>query len=118
MQDEARKILHHPTLQLSATCVRVPVYRAHSIAVNAEFDRPVTVAAARAVLAGAPGLRVVDDPAKNEYPMPLHCAGQDDCEVGRIRMDCAFENGLAMWIAGDQLLKGAALNAVQIAELL
>ncbi len=118
MQDEARKILHHPALRLSATCVRVPVYRAHSIAVNAEFDQPVTVAAARAVLAGAPGLRVVDDPSKNAYPMPLHCAGQDDCEVGRIRMDCAFENGLAMWIAGDQLLKGAALNAVQIAELL
>ncbi len=118
MQDEARKILHHPALRLSATCVRVPVYRAHSVALNAEFERPVSVDAARAVLAGAPGLRVVDDPAKNEYPMPLHCAGRDDCEVGRIRMDCALENGLAMWIAGDQLLKGAALNAVQIAELL
>ncbi len=117
MQDEARKILHHPALRLSATCVRVPVYRAHSVAVNAEFERPVNVETARAVLAGAPGLRVVDDPAKNEYPMPLHCAGQDDCEVGRIRMDCALKNGLAMWIAGDQLQKGAALNAVQIAEL-
>ena len=118
MQDEARKILHHPALRLSATCVRVPVYRAHSVAVNAEFEQPVSVEAARAILAGAPGLRVVDDPAKNEYPMPLHCAGQDDCEVGRIRVDCALENGLAMWIAGDQLLKGAALNAVQIAEIL
>lgn len=118
MQDEARKILHHPALRLSATCVRVPVYRAHSVAVNAEFERPISVEAARAVLATAPGLRVVDDPTKNEYPMPLHCAGQDDCEVGRIRMDCALENGLAMWISGDQLLKGAALNAVQIAELL
>ena len=117
MQDEARKILHHPALRLSATCVRVPVYRAHSVALNAEFERPVTVAAAREVLAGAPGLRVVDDPAKNEYPMPLHCAGKDDCEVGRLRLDCAFENGLALWVAGDQLLKGAALNAVQIAEL-
>lgn len=118
MQDEARKILHHPALRLSATCARVPVYRAHSVAVNAEFEQPVSVEAARAILAGAPGLRVVDDPAKNEYPMPLHCAGQDDCEVGRIRVDCALENGLAMWIAGDQLLKGAALNAVQIAEIL
>ncbi|OAI43011.1 aspartate-semialdehyde dehydrogenase [Verrucomicrobia bacterium SCGC AG-212-E04] len=118
MQDEARKILHHPALRLSATCVRVPVYRAHSVALNAEFERPVAVAAARAVLAGAPGLRVVDDPAKNEYPMPLHCAGKDACEVGRLRLDCALENGLAMWVAGDQLLKGAALNAVQIAELL
>lgn len=118
MQDEARKILHHPALRFSATCVRVPVYRAHSIAVNAEFERPISVAAARAVLADAPGLKIVDDPADNTYPMPLHCAGKDDCEVGRIRMDCALENGLAMWIAGDQLLKGAALNAVQIAELL
>ena len=118
MQDEARKILHHPALRLSATCVRVPVYRAHSIAINAEFERTITVAAAREVLTRAPGLRVVDDPAKNEYPTPLKCAGQDDCEVGRLRLDCAFENGLALWMSGDQLLKGAALNAVQIAELL
>ena len=119
MQDEARKILHHPTLRLSATCVRVPVYRAHSVAVNAEFDRPVSLGGARAAIQSFPGIRLVDvlNPAKNEYLMPLHCAGQDDCEVGRLRLDCAFENGLAMWVAGDQLLKGAALNAVQIAEL-
>jgi aspartate-semialdehyde dehydrogenase len=118
MQDEARKILHHPALRLSATCVRVPVYRAHSIALNAEFEKPVSVATARAAMQSFPGIRLVDNPAKNEYPMPLHCAGQDDCEVGRIRLDLAFDNGLAMWVAGDQLLKGAALNAVQIAELL
>jgi aspartate-semialdehyde dehydrogenase len=117
MQDEARKILHLPALRLSATCVRVPVYRAHSVAVNAEFERPVSVEAARTAIQSFPGIRLVDNPAKNEYPMPLHCAGQDDCEVGRLRIDCAFENGLALWVAGDQLLKGAALNAVQIAEL-
>jgi aspartate-semialdehyde dehydrogenase len=96
--------------------VRVPVYRAHSVAVNAEFDKPVSVAAAHDVLKKAPGLQVVDDPAKNQYPLPLYMAEQYDCAVGRIRQDCAMENGLAFWVAGDQLLKGAALNAVQIGE--
>jgi aspartate-semialdehyde dehydrogenase len=118
MQFETRRILHLPDFRASVTCVRVPIYRAHSVAVSAEFERPVTLAAAQAALAGQPGLRVVDDPTRNLYPMPLHCAGKDDCEVGRLRLDCAFENGLAFWVAGDQLLKGAALNAVQIAELL
>jgi aspartate-semialdehyde dehydrogenase len=118
MQFEGRRILHLPEFRASVTCVRVPVYRAHSVAMSAEFERPVSLAAARAALAAQPGLRVVDDPARNLYPMPLHCAGRDDCEVGRLRLDCAFENGLAFWVAGDQLLKGAALNAVQIAELL
>lgn len=118
MQNEARKILHLPGLRLSATCVRVPVYRAHSVAINAEFERPVSLERARAVLENAPGLRVADDPAHNVYPTPLACAGQDDCQVGRLRLDCALNNGLALWVAGDQLLKGAALNAVQIAELL
>ena len=118
MQDEARKILHLPELRLSATCVRVPVYRAHSVALSAEFERPVNLAAAQAAIQAFPGIRLVDNPAKNEYPMPLHCAGQDDCEVGRMRLDSALDNGLAMWVCGDQLLKGAALNAVQIAELL
>lgn len=117
MQDEARKILHLPELRLSATCVRVPVYRAHSVALNAEFERAVSLPEARAALQAFPGVRLVDNPAKNEYPMPLHCAGQDDCVVGRLRLDSALENGLALWVAGDQLLKGAALNAVQIAEL-
>lgn len=118
MQSEGRKIMHHPSFKASITCVRVPVYRAHSIAVSAEFEKPVSVEQAREVLAKAPGLELADEPRANRYPMPLHVAGKDNCEVGRIRRDCAFENGLAFWVAGDQLLKGAALNAVQIAELL
>lgn len=117
MQNEARRIMHHADLKASVTCVRVPVYRAHSVAVNAEFERPVSVAEARDVLAKAPGLQLVDDPANNGYPLPLYVAGQDDCQVGRLRVDCALDNGLAFWVVGDQLLKGAALNAVQIAEL-
>jgi len=118
MQNEGRRIMHHPGFRASVTCVRVPVYRAHSVAVSAEFERPVSVEEARAVLARAPGLDVVDEPSKAEYPLPLYAAGRDNCQVGRIRRDCALENGLAFWVAGDQLLKGAALNAVQIAELL
>jgi len=116
MENEGRKIMHHPTLRASVTCVRVPVYRAHSIAVSAEFEKPVTVAVARAVLAQAPGLDVVDDPEKKEYPLPLYASGKYNCQVGRLRKDCAFDNGLSFWVVGDQLLKGAALNAVQIAE--
>jgi len=116
MQNEGRKIMHHATFRASVTCVRVPVYRAHSIAVSAEFERPVSVAAARAVLEKAPGLDVVDAPEKMEYPLPLFATGKYNCEVGRLRLDCALENGLCFWVAGDQLLKGAALNAVQIAE--
>ena len=100
------------------TCVRVPVYRAHSVAVSAEFEKPVTVEAAREVLKKAPGLDVVDNPENKEYPLPLYVAGKYNCEVGRLRKDCALENGLCFWVAGDQLLKGAALNAVQIAEVL
>jgi len=118
MQDEARKIMHLPKLPVSATCVRVPVYRAHSVAVNAEFERPVSAEQAREVLSKAPGLELVDEPRSNRYPMPLNVAGKDNCQVGRVRLDCAFENGLSFWVSGDQLLKGAALNAVQIAELL
>src|SRR5215472_15304025 len=118
VQNEGRKIMHHPTFLASVTCVRVPVYRAHSVAVSAEFEKPITVDAARAVLKKAPGLQVVDEPAKNEYPLPLYQAEQDDCAVGRLRTDCALDNGLAFWVSGDQLLKGAALNAVQIAEVL
>jgi aspartate-semialdehyde dehydrogenase len=116
MQNEGRKIMHHPGFRASVTCVRVPVYRAHSVAISAEFERPVTVEAARAVLKKAPGLQVIDEPTKNLYPQPLFMAEQDDCAVGRLRRDCALENGLAFWVSGDQLLKGAALNAVQIAE--
>lgn len=116
MQNEGRKIMHHPDFKASVTCVRVPVYRAHSVAVSAEFEKPVDVAEALEVLQRAPGLDVVDKPEKKEYPLPLSAAGRYNCAVGRLRKDCALENGLAFWVAGDQLLKGAALNAVQIAE--
>lgn len=118
MQNEGRRIMHHPTFKASVTCVRVPVYRAHSVAVNAEFEKPVALDRAREVLSKAPGIEVVDHPSQNLYPLPLNCAGKDNCEVGRLRYDCALDNGLAFWVAGDQLLKGAALNAIQIAELI
>ncbi|MBM3848237.1 MAG: aspartate-semialdehyde dehydrogenase [Verrucomicrobia bacterium] len=116
LENEGRKIMHHPGFRASITCVRVPVYRAHSVAVSAEFEKPVTVESAYAVLRKAPGLDVVDEPSKNLYPLPLQAAERYNCQVGRVRMDCAMENGLAFWVSGDQLLKGAALNAVQIAE--
>ena len=118
LQSEGRKIMHLPNFRASATCVRVPVYRAHSVAVTAEFEQPVSVEQAREILAKAPGLELMDEPAGNRYPMPLNVAGRDDCQVGRIRRDSACQNGLSFWVCGDQLLKGAALNAVQIAELL
>ena len=118
MQNEGRRIMHLPEFRASVTCVRVPVYRAHSVAVSAEFERPVSVEEAHEALAKAPGLELIDEPQKNRYPMPLYTAGKDNCEVGRVRLDCAFDNGLSFWVSGDQLLKGAALNAVQIAELL
>jgi aspartate-semialdehyde dehydrogenase len=118
MQNEGRRIMHHPTFKASVTCVRVPVYRAHSVAVTAEFERPLDLQKARKVLGNAPGLELIDDPANALYPLPLNCAERDDCQVGRLRYDCAIDNALAFWVAGDQLLKGAALNAVQIAEKL
>ena len=118
MENEGRKIMNHPDFQASVTCVRVPVYRAHSVAVSAEFEKPVTPDEARTVLREAPGIEVVDNPQSQEYPTPLDVSGKDNCQVGRIRKDCAFENGLSFWVVGDQLRKGAALNAVQIAELL
>ncbi len=116
MENEGRKIMHHPTFRASVTCVRVPVYRSHSVAVTAEFEKPVSVEAARAALKQAPGVDLVDDPENKRYPMPLFTSEKYNCEVGRIRKDCAMENGLCFWVSGDQLLKGAALNAVQIAE--
>ena len=116
MQNEGRKIMHHPSFRASVTCVRVPVYRAHSVAVSAEFEKPVTPEAAREALKHAPGLDIIDNPANKEYPLPLHVAERYNCAVGRLRKDCAMDNGLCFWVAGDQLLKGAALNAVQIAE--
>jgi aspartate-semialdehyde dehydrogenase len=116
--NESRKIMHHPTLRASITCVRVPVFRAHSIAVHAEFERPVTIERTRDLLANFPGLDLVDDPDTKTYPMPLQAAGKENCQVGRIRADLALDNGLAFWVCGDQILKGAALNALQIAERL
>ena len=118
MENEARKILNQPRLKASVTCVRVPVFRSHSVAVSAEFEAPVSVEAAREALDRAPGIQVVDDPGSARYPLPLACSGTDDCAVGRLRVDRALDNGLAFWVCGDQLLKGAALNAVQIAEAL
>jgi aspartate-semialdehyde dehydrogenase len=118
MQNEGRRIMHLTDFRASVTCVRVPVYRAHSVAISAEFGRPVSIDEARNALANAPGVDLVDEPSQNIYPTPLAAAGKDNCQVGRVRLDCALENGLAVWVAGDQLLKGAALNAVQIAELL
>ena len=114
MENEGRRIMHLPDFKASVTCVRVPVYRAHSVAVSAEFSKPISLEEARTALKNAPGLQFV----KDGYPMPLDCAGKDDCFVGRLRRDCAMENGIAFWVCGDQLLKGAALNAIQIAELL
>jgi aspartate-semialdehyde dehydrogenase len=118
MQNEGRKIMHLPEFRASVTCVRVPVYRAHSVAISAQFEQPVSVECAREVLAKAPGLELVDEPENNRYPMPITVAEKDNCQVGRVRVDCAFDNGLSFCVSGDQLLKGAALNAVQIAELL
>jgi len=118
MENEGRKIMHHDKFRASVTCVRVPVYRSHSIAVSAEFENPVSLEKAREVLKKAPGLDVVDEPEKKEYPMPLHTSEKYNCSVGRLRQDCALDNGLCFWVSGDQLLKGAALNAVQIAEVL
>ena len=116
MVHESRKIMGLPGFQASVTCVRVPVYRAHSIAVSAEFEKPVSVEHARETITAAPGIDLNDDIAGNGYPLPRELAGRDNCKGGRIRKDCAMENGLSFWVAGDQLLKGAALNAVQIAE--
>ena len=118
MQNEGRKIMHLPELKVSCTCVRVPVVRSHSISVSLHFDRPVSVEEARAAIAAAPGCRLVDELAKKEYPMPLDTSDQDIVYVGRIRPDLTDENGLCLWCCGDQVRKGAATNAVQIAELL
>lgn len=116
MQFETRKILGLPDLVVDATCVRVPVERCHSESVAVHLGRPLSVATARELLAAAPGVEVVDDPAQKVYPMPLSMAGRDPVAVGRIRLGRAFSPGLTFWLSGDQLRKGAALNAVQIAE--
>jgi aspartate-semialdehyde dehydrogenase len=114
---ETRKIFGDETIRVTATCVRVPILRAHSEAVNIETERKLPAEEARRILATAPGVRVVDEPERKRYPMPLTASGRDEVLVGRIREDISQPNGLDLFIAGDQLLKGAALNAVQIAEI-
>ena len=116
MLNESRKIMSLPQVKASTTCVRVPVMRAHSIAVHAEFERPVDVDVAREAIRSFSGAELCDEPASNVYPTPLQFTGKDKCGVGRLRVDSALDNGLAFFVVGDQLLKGAALNAVQIAE--
>ena len=118
MQNEGRKIMHLPELTVSCTCVRVPVMRSHSISVSCHFDVPVTVEQVREVISKAPGCKLVDDLANKQYPMPLDTSDQDLVFVGRIRPDLTDPNGVCLWCCGDQVRKGAATNAVQIAELL
>lgn len=116
MYNETKKIMHAPYLDVSATCVRVPVMRAHSEAIWVETEEPIGVDRAREAFVAAEGLVVVDDPSANEYPMPLDIAGKDPVYVGRLRADLTNPNGLSFWVVGDQIKKGAALNAVQIAQ--
>ncbi|MBI2166104.1 MAG: aspartate-semialdehyde dehydrogenase [Chloroflexi bacterium] len=116
MVEETRKIMHAPNIAISATCVRVPVYISHSEAVHIELTRPMSVQEARETLATFPGVQVVDDVASNSYPTPIRAAGRDEVFVGRIRQDASHPNGLAMWVVSDNLRKGAALDAIQIAE--
>ena len=120
MVKETRKIFGDASIRISATCIRVPVLRAHAIALDVEFERPITPDEVRRILDKAPGVRVVDDPEANYFPMPKDASGQNDILAGRIRTDISDPSGrsIALFVAGDQLLKGAALNAVQIAELL
>lgn len=118
MLHEGRKILGHPTLKVSCTCVRVPVYRSHSVSITAQFSSEPSVEAAKAAFEGKPGILVKDDLSKNIFPVPLDTTGKDDCLVGRIRKSTVLENALDLWVVGDQVRKGAALNAVQIAEIL
>ena len=118
MVRETQKLMHAPEIAISATCVRVPVAYAHSEAVHVEFSRPLTPAKARDILTSAPGVVVTDDPGTNSYPMAIRAEGSDDVFVGRIRKDTAFENGLSLWVVSDNIRKGAATNAIQIAELL
>ena len=118
MQNEGRKIMHLPELKVTCTCVRVPVMRSHSISVTLRTERKISVEEARAAIAAAPGCRLVDDLEKKQYPMPLDTSDQDIVFVGRIREDLTSDNGISLWCCGDQVRKGAATNAIQIAELL
>ena len=116
MVNETRKIFHAPDLPVTATTVRIPVYRSHAESVNVEFEKPVSVEAAQEALAAFPGVTLNDNPAEQEYPMPLFTSGKDDVEVGRVRLDESVKYGMNFWVCGDQIRKGAALNALQIAE--
>ena len=118
MVNETRKIMGMPNLRFTATCVRVPVFRAHSEAVNVEFHEPLSVEEARSLLEAAPGVEIIDDSVHNRFPMPTDVTGRDPVMVGRIRQDISEPNALEFWLCGDQIRKGAALNAIQIAELL
>ncbi len=118
MVNETRKILEDDSIMVSATAVRVPVFFGHSEAVNIQFERPVSAEKARELLGGAPGVKVVDEPSENRYPMAIEAEGKDWTLVGRIREDISQENGLDMWVVADNIRKGAATNAVQIAERL
>jgi aspartate-semialdehyde dehydrogenase len=118
MVNETRKIFGDPNIAITATCVRVPVLRAHSEAVNLEFEQPFEVKQARELIAAAPGVKLVEDWQSNYFPMPIDATGKDPVLVGRIRRDISCDRGLELWLCGDQIRKGAALNAVQIAELL
>jgi aspartate-semialdehyde dehydrogenase len=118
MLNETRKIFGEPRIMITATCIRVPVPRAHCESINLEFERPITPQLAREILSKAPGVKIVDDVASNHFPMPLEASHQDDVLVGRIRQDISRDDGrgLDIFVAGDQIRKGAATNAVQIAE--
>ncbi|NDJ19638.1 aspartate-semialdehyde dehydrogenase [Myxacorys almedinensis] len=118
MVNETRKIFGADDLRITATCIRVPVLRAHSESINLEFEQPFSVEHAREILSQAPGVKLVEDWQKNYFPMPIDASGKDEVLVGRIRQDLSHPNGLELWLCGDQIRKGAALNAVQIAELL
>lgn len=115
---ESKKILHDDKIRIIVTCIRVPVLRAHSAAIYLEFEKRLTAREARKILEASPGVKVVDEPRKNHFPMPIEASGCDDVLVGRIREDQSTKNGLALFVSGDQLRKGAALNAIQIAERL
>ena len=115
---ESQKILQLPDLKVTCTCVRVPVFRSHSVSITAQFDKEVDVATAKACFANQPGIQLKDDPDKELYPVPLDTTCKDDCLVGRIRKDQVLDNALTIWVVGDQVRKGAALNAVQIAEII
>lgn len=118
MVNETRKIFDCPEIQITATCVRVPVLRAHSEAINLEFNEPFSVATAKEILAKAAGVELIEDWSRNYFPMPIAASGKDEVLVGRIRQDLSHPNCLELWLCGDQIRKGAALNAIQIAELL